>query len=188
MQTTTIVCEICGASKTIRASAYEGIVRRTGKPQRTCGVRCGSVLRERTRDRSQHPRWKGGQPWLGKNGYYYIGKELLHRKIYEEHHGVKLKAGEIVHHANHDRTDNRIENLVYYPSHSAHMAHEHAEHLRPGSPRYTDEDLLAGLRAIVLELGRPPTADEMRGRKPGLETYARRFGSWKEARSRASPR
>lgn len=58
--------------------------------------------------------WKGGLS--NSDGYLIIthGKEagkLHHRKVMEEFLGRKLRKDEIVHHINHDRKDNRIQNL-----------------------------------------------------------------------------
>ena len=62
---------------------------------------------------------KYGTAKLRKDGYYLItsAKEgnngkLLHRLIYEDHHGITLLPTTIVHHKNGDSTDNSIDNLV----------------------------------------------------------------------------
>lgn len=49
-----------------------------------------------------------------------------HRWVMEQHLGRKLSPKEVVHHINHERTDNRIENLQLFASQRDHLAHEHA--------------------------------------------------------------
>lgn len=65
-----------------------------------------------------HPNWKGGYS-INPNGYkvyesekYTKGNKLAeHRIVMEKYLGRKLKSEEIVHHKNHNKLDNRIENL-----------------------------------------------------------------------------
>ena len=60
---------------------------------------------------------KKGHPFADRDGYI-----LEHRFVMEQHIGRYLTSKEIVHHKNHTRNDNRIENLELHKSQSNHMS------------------------------------------------------------------
>lgn len=81
------------------------------------------------------PWWKGGRH-RNDSGYVMVvapddfpfpsmldksRRIREHRMVMALHLGRELARGEVVHHVNHDRTDNRLENLHLYASHSEHM-------------------------------------------------------------------
>lgn len=97
---------------------------------RICQMHRSRWFRHKTYNIS--PNWtmlKKGQPQLTQYGYFRIyinGKRMLqHVYIMEEHLKRKLKKNERVHHINHIRTDNRIENLKLMSNHAEHIHKYH---------------------------------------------------------------
>lgn len=78
------------------------------------------------------PRWKGGRKIL-KGGYIGIynpeRQEYYpeHRLVMEKSVGRKLDRKEVVHHVNHNRQDNRLENLKLYATSGEHIMENHAK-------------------------------------------------------------
>lgn len=86
---------------------------------------------------SKNPAWRGGRVKL-KTGYIVIhsphhpfrmkGKNpwvYEHRLVMEKYIGRFLQPKEIVHHLNHEKDDNRIENLELLTSQSVHVLSHH---------------------------------------------------------------
>lgn len=66
--------------------------------------------------------YRPDHPFAGSNGYV-----REHRLIIEEHLGRFLEKTELIHHMNHDKTDNKISNLVL-TDRVTHRSKDHPQH------------------------------------------------------------
>lgn len=128
-------CDACGGQFYWRPSDD-----RRGYRRRFCSRKCQNS----TYFGEGNPKWRGGRivqasgyvhvlvghdhPQADKHGYYEE-----HRHVMEQHLGRILNPTECVHHINHDRADNRIENLQLMSSWAEHQRH-HAYYERGQCP------------------------------------------------------
>lgn len=84
----------------------------------------------------KHHSWKGGRVLHKHSGYILIrqrnhpqaqkgGYVFEHRLIMERYLGRYLTKDEEVHHMNHNKSDNRIQNLMLFKNHADHIKYEH---------------------------------------------------------------
>ena len=100
-----------------------------------------------TKAGKENPNWRGGRS-ITSHGYVLIrvgkhhhladvrGYAYEHRLVAEEKLGRRLRPGEIIHHLNDDRTDNRPENIRVVNGNAEHYVyHRKRQDLRlPGEP------------------------------------------------------
>lgn len=120
-------CEVCGAAFYVRPSDVRKAEDRGCNPPRFCSRTC----RDTTYVGEGNPKWRGGFYVMG--GYRYVkalgdhphagadGYMREHRLVMEQHLGRVLDPEECVHHRNHNKLDNRIENLELMPSWAEHQ-------------------------------------------------------------------
>lgn len=103
-----VQCIICG--KDIYRQKY----RLKRNKFQFCSTKCHGIFLNRLPS-EQQPRWKNST-WRSGGGYLACTHNkkptTVQRVIMEKHLGRKLKKGEIIHHINHNKADNRIENLM----------------------------------------------------------------------------
>lgn len=122
-------CETCSELFRVRPSDVRKAQARGAEAPRFCSIQCVGAAQRGERN----PKWGGGT-YGATNGYVYEhapehphatqdGYVMQHRLVVERAIGRVLTPAEEVHHRNHVRDDNRIENLELMASTSAHRIH-----------------------------------------------------------------
>jgi len=71
---------------------------------------------------------KSGKTYIDQRGYSRFANsgDLVHRWVAQKKLGRKLRKGEVVHHVNRNKLDNKKGNLKVFPNQAAH----HAQHMQ----------------------------------------------------------
>lgn len=129
-----VVCETCGKV----LARFPSLVHK----RNFCSKDCYSIAK----NGSGNPHWKNGRR-VKSQGYIRIYKPdhiradkegcvLEHILVMEERLRRSIQKGEIVHHINGTKSDNRPENLIVYPSISEHYRLGHPNKKRNGKGQF----------------------------------------------------
>lgn len=127
MSRITLKCDNCG-KEFDRDTSQAKIAKR-----HFCSVTC----QRNAYKGAGNPTWKGGR-CVGAGGYvfafkpdhpfaYRNGRVLEHRLVMEKKLGRLLEKGEVVHHINNIKSDNRLENLTLFASDIEHRRVGHSK-------------------------------------------------------------
>ncbi len=137
----TKICLVCGIPVVRRPSQLK---KHTYCSNKCYGISCldkpsplkgkHSINKGCFKHGTNHPNWKGGRrKKKDRTGYYILilqpshpncdsmGYVPEHRLVMENILGRYLEHGEMSHHINGIKHDNRPQNLMYFPSQSSHM-------------------------------------------------------------------
>jgi 5-methylcytosine-specific restriction endonuclease McrA len=125
------------------ASAVQCAQRTVLKRLRSAGVEPRAAGTNPKRRGPASPCWRGGRTRL-RNGYWVVnvdGELLLeHRHVLQQALGRKLLDSEIVHHFNHDKGDNRLENLFILTKEQHKRLHDQERWYCAGGHRRVADD------------------------------------------------
>lgn len=109
-----------------------------------CSQKCANIGIGLDHRGEKHHGWRGGKT-INSQGYVDLtlrehpfadcnNMYAEHRYVMEQHLKRYLDPQEVVHHINHIKTDNRIENLQLFSNHNEHMKIGHSKRTKQVTP------------------------------------------------------